>query len=104
MEPALPILIIEGLDVQAHPSVQSAQSDLETWWVRERRGRVYDANGRRMTATCQGQHVLLSLEADSPPEQDELAAAVRSHFRAINSPNVTDDSSLRDLIAALAPR
>ena len=104
MQPALPILIIEGLDVQAFSSVQSAQSHLETWWVKEQRGRAYDAHGRRMVATCRGQQVLLSLDAGTLPQQDELAQALRSHFRAIKKSNVRDDSSLGELVAALTPR
>src|SRR2546429_258091 len=104
MEPALPILVVEGLDVQAFSSILSAQSYLESWWIKEERGRVYDAHGCRMIATCRGQRVSLSLDHSSPPQEYELAAVLRAHFHAVGRPGVGDDCSLPELVGKLVPR
>lgn len=101
MEMKLPILIIEGLDVQAFPSVQSAQSYLEPWWVMEERGQVYDASARRITASCRDQKVVLNLDPASAPQVESLAKILRAHLRATGRQDVKDDVDLAALIAAI---
>jgi hypothetical protein len=105
VEAQAPILIIEGLDVLAFSSVQAAQRHLEPWWVKEQRGRVYDATGRSMRAVCRGQRVVLSVDCDNAVHEDEVSAALRAHLRAIGKPKLADEnSSLSQMIAAIPVR
>jgi len=104
MEAHTPILVVEGLDVLAFSSVESAQRHLEPWWIKEDRGRIYDASGHRMTAVCHGQRVVLSVGDASVAQEEELSAALRAHFRATAKPAFADEKSLSQLIAAIPVR
>jgi hypothetical protein len=102
MEAKYPILIIEGQDVLAFSSLESAERYLEPWWVNEGRGRVYDARGHRLTTTCDGQRVILRIGQTGPGQEHELRAALRAHFRARGKPTLDDEKlSLPQLIATL---
>lgn len=102
MEAQAPILVIEGLDVLAFSSMAAAQRHLEPWWVKEERGLVYDASGRRMKAVCRGKSVVLSVDREGGMREGELSAALRAHFRAIGKPTLADESSsLSQMVAAL---
>jgi hypothetical protein len=104
MEPALPIVIVEGLAAQVFPSVQSAELYVEPWWVKNGEGKVYTADGHRMIAICQGQLVLLSLDPSSSPQEEELTTVLRTHSRTVGETSIRDDSSLPQLLAKLPQR
>lgn len=102
--PQLPIIVVEGLDVTAYSTREEAQCALEPWWVTERCGFAYDAEGRRLRAEVIGPHVLLHADGDRPMHAEELAASIRAHLRAVGRHGVRDDSLLSELVSELTPR
>jgi hypothetical protein len=98
-----PILIVEDLDVIAFSSVEAAERYLEPWWVTENCGRIYDASGRRMDATCRGKRVFLDVTSED--KESELSSVLRAHLQAIGNPICKDSTAnLSRLLAALPAR
>lgn len=91
-----PIFTVEGYDVVLYNTVEEAESSLETWWVRQHEGEIYDAQGHRLSATViparpramswfRARREKVKIITD-PPFGDggaELAAALRGYLQNV---------------------
>lgn len=76
---SLPIIVVEGMDdVYVYPTIDAAALSLEPWWVEEKRGAVYDAQGRLLLLAVSGNNVEISLGEIIPNHSSELREILRS--------------------------
>ncbi|MBI5026390.1 MAG: hypothetical protein HZC12_06650, partial [Nitrospirae bacterium] len=76
--PICPIFVVEGLDdVYVYATVEDAQLALEPWWVKQKEGVVYDAEGRLLQLKAGDINVTISLGEASPTHADELESVLR---------------------------
>lgn len=80
--PCPPFVVAEGLDISIFSSLEDAQSWLEPWWVEEKRGRVYDSQGRLLQLEADSAHVRISLGESEPAHAAELESLLRSFLQA----------------------
>lgn len=90
--PAPPIFVVEGLDVTVHKCLEDAQNWLEPWWVRQKEGFVYDAEGRLLKLEARNKRVTISLGEEEPTHASELETILHNYLRAIGEPIGSDPS------------
>ena len=88
--PTPPIFIVEGLDVTVHRSVEDAQSWLEPWWIKQKEGVAYDAEGRLLHLKISKRHISMTLAEEEPKHPSGLESILRRFLKAIGEP-IGDD-------------
>lgn len=91
--PKCPIFVVEGLDnVNVFDTVEDAQRFLEPWWVKQKEGAVYDAEGRLLRLDTDKIRVTISIEEEEPMHANELENILRSYLKAGGEPIGNDVS------------
>ena len=88
--PKPPIFVVEGLDIGIYDSVKDAAQALEPWWVQQKEGSVYDAEGRLLTPEISGPRVVELIPEDPPAHAGELETALRAFLKEIGEA-ISDD-------------
>ncbi|MBI4950304.1 MAG: hypothetical protein HY955_09195 [Deltaproteobacteria bacterium] len=89
--PAVPIFVVEGLDdVYVYETIEDAQRSLEPWWVKQKEGAVYDAEGRLLRLETDNIRVTIHLEEMEPTHASKLENTLKSYLKAIGEP-IGDD-------------
>jgi hypothetical protein len=86
----LPILIAEGLDISIFQSIETALQALEPWWVEEKLGSVYDAQGRHITLKAENHRVGILMWEAEPTHAGELTSLLRDFLKFSNNPSGID--------------
>lgn len=94
-----PIFVTEGLDIRMFQSPEEAERWLEPWWVREDRGKVYDAEGRLLKLKVGDKRVII-LSWEAEPVHAEDLRALLSAFLQITHNEKFENRALPDLIDA----
>lgn len=106
ISPVKPIFVVEGLDdVYVFPSVEEAALWLEPWWVEQKEGSAYDAEGRLLELSIDKYNVRISLGEESPGHASELRSILISFLNAVGE-QVGNESncSLSSLVEICAKR
>jgi len=97
--PTAPIFIIDGLDVGVFASLDEALLQLESIDVKTGEYSSYDAEGRRIQLTVDGDKVIGHLAAPTSTHAHELSAALREFLKAMGESNAEDaDCDLQCLV------
>jgi hypothetical protein len=108
-EIVLPIIVVEGHDVDLHFTVGDAENALEPWWVKQHEGAIYDATGHRLSAEVVARKGALPFPLGTGPREkvriiteppfvdasEELRLALIGHLQA--SSEVHDKDSLSSM-------
>lgn len=87
---ALPIFVIEGVDVSSYASVKEAEMDIEPIDAKTGGLVAYDAEGRLLRFEASQWRVQISLAEDEPQHARELEAALRQFLIAVDDPRASD--------------
>jgi len=100
--PKPPIFVVEGLDIGIYASAEDAMRDLEPWWVRQKEGLVYDAEGRMLTPEISGLRVTELIPEDPPAHAKELEAALRAFLKEIGEAIADDPNCILPCLVDVA--
>src|SRR6267142_492460 len=90
--PTPPIFIVDGLDVGVFASVDDAVLQLEAVDVNNGEYSSYDAEGRSLRLTTDGERVIAQLAETEPSHADELSTVLRDFLKAVGVDGVDDCS------------
>lgn len=106
----LPIIVVEGHDVDLHFTVEDAEKALEPWWVRQHEGTIYDAAGHRLSVEIvaqkgspfpfgTGAHEKIRIVTGTPlvDAREELRRALIQHLLASGEVHGSDSISTMPL-------
>ncbi|MPZ69618.1 MAG: hypothetical protein GEU71_08820 [Actinobacteria bacterium] len=96
--PREPIFIIEGHDVGIFASVEAAQNQLEPTDVSDAVYKGYDAEGRRLKITTDGQNTVIAIADSEPLAALELERELRRFLIDAGDLRVKEQSRLTELV------
>lgn len=91
-QPIPPIFIVDGLDVGVFASVDDTVLQLEAVDVNNGEYSSYDAEGRSLHLTTDGETVIAQLAEVKPSHVDELSTVLRDFLKAVGAEGVDDSS------------
>ena len=84
MEITTPIIVAEGWDVELYVKVSDAELSLEPIDVKDAIYTVYDAQGRLLIVSTDGERVFITLDENEPNHVEELEKLLRGFLESVN--------------------
>jgi len=88
--PKPPIFVIDGLDVGIFASIEDAVLQLEASDIKRGEYATYDAHGRLLELTVDGERILAHLSEHEPDHAEELSEALREFLKAMGVSSAAD--------------